>query len=127
MYAKPKCATLQTSPSTVSHDECLAAGVKYDVKVTRTAPQAFRLHMGSNYVDIVGRKLNDGGLLIQVCTPPFPPSNALTTLQPFQLLCHGFVLIPSSSCKLFPTMHGSEILELKSTLDAGRWAITCSA
>ena len=46
---------------------CMSAGVKYDVKVTRTAHQAFRLHMGSNYVDIVGRKLNDGGLLIQVC------------------------------------------------------------
>ena len=45
------------------------AGVKYDVKVTRTASQAFRLHMGNNFVDIVGRKLNDGGLLIQVCPP----------------------------------------------------------
>ena len=42
-----------------------AAGKRYDVKVTRTAPQAFRLHMGNNHVDIVGRKLNDGGLLIQ--------------------------------------------------------------
>ena len=43
-----------------------AAGMKYDVSVTRNAPQAFRLQLGGSFVDVVGRKLNDGGLLIQV-------------------------------------------------------------
>ena len=56
------------------------------MKVTRTAPQAFRLHMGDNYVDIVGRKLNDGGLLIQAT--PF----ASLTRRPDSLQSH----IPSA-------------------------------
>ncbi len=34
--------------------------------MTRTAPRGFRLHLGNTHVDVVGRKLNDGGLLIQV-------------------------------------------------------------
>lgn len=42
------------------------AGTKYEVAVTRTAPQNFRLQLGSTHVDVVGRKLNDGGILIQV-------------------------------------------------------------
>ncbi len=42
------------------------AGVKYGVKAVRLGPQAFRLHLGSTHVDVVVRKLNDGGLLVQV-------------------------------------------------------------
>lgn len=42
------------------------AGVKYSVKAVRLGPQAFRLHLGSTHVDVVVRKLNDGGLLVQV-------------------------------------------------------------
>jgi len=40
--------------------------MKYTVDVTRRAPNAFTLKLGERSVDIVARKLNDGGLLIQV-------------------------------------------------------------
>ena len=42
------------------------AGTKYTVDVTRSGPNAFCLQLGGKAVDIVARKLNDGGLLIQV-------------------------------------------------------------
>ena len=45
---------------------CGCAGVKYSVDVSRVGQQQFRLKLGSNTVDVVGRRLNDGGLLIQV-------------------------------------------------------------
>ena len=45
-------------------------GTKYTVDVSRKGPQLFRLKLGSNSVDVVGRRLNDGGLLIQVCSYP---------------------------------------------------------
>jgi len=32
----------------------------------RLGPQSFRLHLGATHVDVVVRKLNDGGLLVQV-------------------------------------------------------------
>ena len=41
-------------------------GVKYNVKAVRQGPQALRLHLGGTHVDVVVRKLNDGGLLVQV-------------------------------------------------------------
>ena len=47
--------------------------MKYVVSVTRNAPQAFRLQLGGSFVDVVGRKLNDGGLLIQVDVSPSTP------------------------------------------------------
>jgi len=42
------------------------AGNKYTVKVSRRGPQMFRVFLGSSHVDVVARKLNDGGLLVQV-------------------------------------------------------------
>ena len=45
---------------------CCAAGMKYTVKVSRRGPQSFRVFLGDNNVDVVARKLNDGGLLVQV-------------------------------------------------------------
>lgn len=44
-------------------------GIKYTVDVSRQGPQQFRLKLGTNLVDVVGRRLNDGGLLIQVTLP----------------------------------------------------------
>ncbi len=44
----------------------MIAGAKYSVKVLRRGPQAFRLTLGASSVDVVARKLNDGGLLVQV-------------------------------------------------------------
>ncbi|CAK0731625.1 hypothetical protein CVIRNUC_000020 [Coccomyxa viridis] len=41
-------------------------GMKYTVKVSRRGPQSFRVFLGDNNVDVVARKLNDGGLLVQV-------------------------------------------------------------
>ena len=43
---------------------CLA-GLKYTVKVSRRGPQSFRVFLGASHVDVVARKLNDGGLLVQ--------------------------------------------------------------
>lgn len=42
------------------------AGSKYTVKVSRRGPQSFRLFLGNSHVDVVARKLSDGGLLVQV-------------------------------------------------------------
>ena len=36
------------------------------MKVSRRGPQSFRVFLGSSHVDVVARKLNDGGLLVQV-------------------------------------------------------------
>ena len=44
----------------------LHAGVKYDVGITRIAPQAFRVSLGNVSVVAVVRKLNDGGMQMQV-------------------------------------------------------------
>ena len=45
---------------------CARAGLKYAVRVSRLGPQAFRVFLGASHVDVVARKLNDGGLLVQV-------------------------------------------------------------
>lgn len=79
------------------------AGKRYDVKVTRTAPQAFRLHMGDNYVDIVGRKLNDGGLLIQVSSN-CPPVLAASTCGFCLYFCTYF---PTSMCVFYQEFQGA--------------------
>lgn len=41
--------------------------MKYSFGVSRRGPQSYRLSLGKNFVDVVARKLNDGGLLVQVC------------------------------------------------------------
>eukprot|EP00884_Botryococcus_braunii_P014175 jgi/Botrbrau1/22759/Bobra.0132s0090.2 len=41
-------------------------GMKYSFGVSRRGPASYRILLGKNYVDVVCRKLNDGGLLIQV-------------------------------------------------------------
>ena len=40
--------------------------MKYTVKVSRRGPQSFRVFLGNSHVDVVARKLSDGGLLVQV-------------------------------------------------------------
>ena len=47
----------------------LTAGVKYTVGVTRRAPDTFSLWLNGSRVDAVARRLNDGGLLVQVQSP----------------------------------------------------------
>lgn len=49
------------------------AGVKYDVSIARTAPNAFRVSLGTVSVDAVVRKLNDGGMQMQVHVFAFCP------------------------------------------------------
>ena len=39
--------------------------MKYTVRVSRRGPQSFRVLLGPSHVDVVARKLNDGGLIIQ--------------------------------------------------------------
>ena len=59
----------QPPPPTVPYPPrlpTLPAGVKYAVKAVRQGPQSMRLHLGGTHVDVVVRKLNDGGLLVQV-------------------------------------------------------------
>jgi len=41
-------------------------GAAYDATVARRGPQAFRVTLGGTHVDVVARRLNDGGLLVQV-------------------------------------------------------------
>lgn len=53
---------------------CLTAGVKYTVGVTRRAPDTFSLWLNGSRVDAVARRLNDGGLLVQVRSPALLPS-----------------------------------------------------
>ena len=38
------------------------------MKVSRRGPQSFRVFLGNSHVDVVARKLSDGGLLVQVRT-----------------------------------------------------------
>ena len=63
--------SLDVSFNRVNEAPCLLtrAGLKYTVKVSRRGPQSFRVFLGSSHVDVVARKLNDGGLLVQVTTP----------------------------------------------------------
>lgn len=57
------------------------AGLKYTVKVSRRGPQSFRVFLGSSHVDVVARKLNDGGLLVQVCSLTLlSPAHAISML-----------------------------------------------
>jgi hypothetical protein len=61
----PPTTTLTHTPLPQTYD-VQRAGVKYRVKAVRLGPQALRLHLGTTHVDVVVRKLNDGGLLVQV-------------------------------------------------------------
>ncbi|PSC75189.1 acetyl-carboxylase 1-like [Micractinium conductrix] len=60
----------QLPPARISlvtlQEEFVVDGVKYSVKAVRLGPQSLRLHLGDTHVDVVVRKLNDGGLLVQV-------------------------------------------------------------
>jgi hypothetical protein len=56
---------------------CAYAGLKYTVKVSRRGPQSFRVFLGNSHVDVVARKLNDGGLLVQVCLCALGPWKVL--------------------------------------------------
>jgi acetyl-CoA carboxylase/biotin carboxylase 1 len=47
-------------------EEFVVDGTKYTVRVVRTGQQTATLHLGNSTVDVVSRKLNDGGLLIQL-------------------------------------------------------------
>ena len=47
-------------------EEFVVDGTKYSVRVVRTGPQTLTLHLGGSSVAVVARKLNDGGLLIQL-------------------------------------------------------------
>ena len=62
-------------------------GVKYSVRVSRRGPQQMRLTLGGVSVDVVGRKLNDGGLLIQVRGGQRPSRDS----HRCNLLDHAFV------------------------------------
>ncbi len=52
--------------------------MKYTVRVSRRGPQSFRVLLGPSHVDVVARKLNDGGLIIQARTPARPPRRVTT-------------------------------------------------
>lgn len=47
-------------------EEFVVDGTKYAVKVVRTGPQSIVLHLNNTTVEVVARKLNDGGVLIQL-------------------------------------------------------------
>ncbi|KAL4525084.1 hypothetical protein Ndes2526A_g07171 [Nannochloris sp. 'desiccata'] len=47
-------------------EEFVVDSTKYTVRVVRTGQQTATLHLGNSTVDVVSRKLNDGGLLIQL-------------------------------------------------------------
>jgi len=55
------------------HLRASRAGMKYTVRVSRRGPQSFRVLLGPSHVDVVARKLNDGGLIIQVHMPSAKP------------------------------------------------------
>ena len=71
----------------IDRGEICCAGTKYAVKVTRQGPQAFRLFLGNNYVDVVARYLNDGGLLVQVKLFRAGPAHYSWTCFASQLHC----------------------------------------
>lgn len=59
------------------------------MKVSRRGPQSFRVFLGSSHVDVVARKLNDGGLLVQA--HPSSNSDAMTNL-----ILKLFLLVPAA-------------------------------
>ena len=56
------------------------------MNVTRSGPNAFSLSLGGQTVDTVARKLNDGGLLIQVYTllKATPQTKILMAIEDFE-------------------------------------------
>lgn len=49
-----------------TNEEFVVDGVKYNIDVARTGPQTLSLTLNGSTIDIVARKLPDGGLLIQM-------------------------------------------------------------
>jgi acetyl-CoA carboxylase/biotin carboxylase 1 len=47
-------------------DDLVIEGIKYHVKVLRRGPNTFNVALNKSNVDVVGRKLGDGGFLLQV-------------------------------------------------------------
>lgn len=47
-------------------DDLVLDGVKYRVRVTRNGPTTFAVELNDSRVDVVARKLGDGGYLMQV-------------------------------------------------------------
>ena len=80
--------------------------MKYTVRVSRRGPQSFRVLLGPSHVDVVARKLNDGGLIIQVrCLAACIRvcENAARRLPCRDTLCPGWPwqrtrLLASSAC-----------------------------
>lgn len=75
----------------LSRHERTHAGIKYAVNVTRSAPNAFRLQLGERSVDIVARKLNDGGLLIQVWICGMCETNTFPCPDVATICCRGYI------------------------------------
>jgi hypothetical protein len=47
-------------------DDLVIDDTKYHVKVIRRGPTTFNVNVNNSYVDVVARKLGDGGFLLQV-------------------------------------------------------------
>jgi hypothetical protein len=55
-------------------DDLVIDSIKYSVKVVRRGPILFNVSLNNSNVDVLARKLGDGGFLLQVrgrgvCTP----------------------------------------------------------
>lgn len=48
-------------------DDLVINGIKYHVKVVRRGPILFNVSLNKSNVDVLARKLGDGGFLLQVC------------------------------------------------------------
>jgi hypothetical protein len=48
-------------------DNLVIDGIKYPVKVVRRGPIMFNVSLNNSNVDVLARKLGDGGFLLQVC------------------------------------------------------------
>jgi hypothetical protein len=60
------CTAAPASCSTVLQDNMVIDDFKYSVKVIRRAPFIFNVQLNKSNVDVVARKLGDGGFLLQV-------------------------------------------------------------
>lgn len=60
----------QLPPANISlvryEDDCIIDGVKYRFRVVRRGPTTFSVDINNSNVDVVARKLGDGGFLLQV-------------------------------------------------------------
>jgi hypothetical protein len=53
--------------SAFAQDNLVIDGMKYSVKVVRRGPILFNVSLNNSNVDVLARKLGDGGFLLQVC------------------------------------------------------------